>query len=190
MVIVGGIHGDEPRSRDIVAAVAAGEVPAGVRVVAIADANPDGAVAGTRRNARGVDLNRNWDHRWAATPATRGSRRGDGGAAPFSEPESSALAALLRASAPRLAVFVHQPLGYVAACGPATPWPLVTDMARAAGLGTRTVDQQGGAETWVGHRLGPASVLYEAPGAGDAVVVLDRAVAAIRVALAAAASWG
>lgn len=49
--------------------------------------NPDGVAAGTRSNARGVDLNRNYAHEWS-------DEAYGAGAHPFSEPETRAVRAL------------------------------------------------------------------------------------------------
>lgn len=59
--------------------------------------NPDGLVTGSRYNANGVDLNRNWDtSNWQSdTVDNRGSAKGSGGSAPFSEPETKAFANFL-----------------------------------------------------------------------------------------------
>jgi CubicO group peptidase (beta-lactamase class C family) len=54
--------------------------------------NPDGVVAHERRNARGVDLNRNFGGRWR--PGASGSN--NPGPEPFSEPESRAVRDFLR----------------------------------------------------------------------------------------------
>lgn len=68
--ILAGQHGDEPDARDAAAElltrVRAGSFPAQVEMAVVTDANPDGALAGTRRNSCDVDLNR--DHLLLSTP--------------------------------------------------------------------------------------------------------------------------
>jgi hypothetical protein len=101
--VVGGIHGDERAaagaSPDLLAALAA-DPPPGVTVRWVIDANPDGTAAGTRDNAAGVDLNRNW-------PAPDFVAAPSHGPEPLSEPESAALAADLEAFDPVLVVAFH-----------------------------------------------------------------------------------
>ena len=70
------------------------EVPAGATLYIIISASPDspnapGELAG-RLNANGVDLNRNWDCRWAQN-ASWGNQTVSGGLFPNSEPETKAL---------------------------------------------------------------------------------------------------
>jgi hypothetical protein len=75
-----------------------------------------------RFNRNGVDLNRNWDCDWAPAAYWR-SRHVSGGAAPFSEAETTALRAFLSAPAPAGVVFwhsagrraAHRPLAHVLA---------------------------------------------------------------------------
>ncbi|MCB9420397.1 MAG: protein kinase [Ardenticatenaceae bacterium] len=70
------------------------EVPAGATLYIIISASPDspnapGELAG-RLNANGVDLNRNWDCRWAQN-ATWRNQTVSGGLFPASEPETKAM---------------------------------------------------------------------------------------------------
>ena len=104
VVAVGTIHGDEKSGLQVARALATGEVPRGYDLWVVRDGNPDGTAAGRRRNARGVDLNRNFGVWWAPTvcPGPYCS-----GPSPESEPESQALAAFFTAIQPRLVVFFH-----------------------------------------------------------------------------------
>lgn len=101
--LVGSIHGDERpaiENAGRLAALVDSGLPAGVTVRLVEDVNPDGTEAGTRGNARGVDLNRNWPARSFTPHATRG-------AAPLSEPEAGALHADLQRFDPSLVVVLH-----------------------------------------------------------------------------------
>ena len=99
VLAVGPVHGDEPGARAPIAALRSLPVPAGMQVWTVALPNPDGLARGTRQNARGVDLNRNFPERWRAA-----GRRGDrfwGGPAAGSEPETAALRWLVCRAAAR-----------------------------------------------------------------------------------------
>jgi hypothetical protein len=68
--ILAGQHGDEPDARDAARDFLAQFHTAGpaVQIAVVADSNPDGCAADTRRNARDLDLNR--DHLLLAAPET------------------------------------------------------------------------------------------------------------------------
>lgn len=99
--LIGLIHGDEPEgfaTLDAVRPILRRQT--GVRVRLVPDMNPDGRVAGTRGNARGIDLNRNWP----ASNFTAHRRRGE---APLSEPESAAVHTDLTRFRPDVLIVLH-----------------------------------------------------------------------------------
>lgn len=103
VVVVGGLHGDEPASRELVESLITyfennpDQVSVNATIYFIPALNPDALAANSRYNFNGVDLNRNWDTgSWIAdSPEPGGIRPGSGGNAPFSEPETQALHTLL-----------------------------------------------------------------------------------------------
>jgi protein MpaA len=120
VIVFGGIHGNESDS-SIVAKALMGSfwqerVPEGLTIIVVPDVNPDGLLANTRANARGVDINRNF-------PST--SWRSDytdeqqfPGAEPASEPETRAVIKLLETSPPDFIITLHAALGCVNWDGP------------------------------------------------------------------------
>lgn len=115
IAVIGGIHqGNEANTTDLVNLLLEhfrenpDLVPSGVGLALIPSLNPDGAVAGTRENANGVDLNRNWDADWQADSyGPSGLVVGGGGTEPFSEPETRALARYLVDRPFLAAIFYH-----------------------------------------------------------------------------------
>ncbi len=83
------------------------EAYAGARVYVVPQMNPDGVRAGTRTNAHGVDLNRNFPYGWS--PAQRADRYHPG-PRPLSEPESQAASRLLKGTGARKVLSIHAPL--------------------------------------------------------------------------------
>ena len=112
VVLFGAIHGDEPLGVHCLAELAAEleAAPPGRDTWIIPALNLDGLLAGTKNNANDVDLNRNFaaaNWRAAHEPGYFP------GAAPASEPETRALAALIeRLGATRL-VALHSPFRVV-----------------------------------------------------------------------------
>jgi len=109
-LILGGFHGDEPKSVYAVRRLcehlheqAASD--AGRRIVVVPVVNPDGYSRRRRKNARGVDLNRNFPTgNWTALPARS---RFHGGTRPAAEPETRAVLSLIESVAPGEIISVH-----------------------------------------------------------------------------------
>jgi hypothetical protein len=109
-LVIGGIHGNEPTSAEVAARLVAllAEDPAGwddAPVAVLPRANPDGLARGTRVNARGVDLNRNFaTQNWTRRDPGRSTY---GGPEPESEPETRAILLAIAMTAPARIVSIH-----------------------------------------------------------------------------------
>jgi protein MpaA len=108
IVLVSTMHGNEPHTRRILETLRDGRAVRGVDLWVVPTYNPDGLARGTRRNARGVDLNRNFPYRWADLDGSHES-----GPRPGSEPETRAMMRFLREVDPRRVISFHQPLNGV-----------------------------------------------------------------------------
>jgi murein peptide amidase A len=105
VLFIGGIHGDEPEG-----AYATAELPGafddagladGVTLTILEDANPDGRAAGTRGNANGVDVNRNF-------PASNfDTTNASNGGSPLSQPEARAVYNTIERIDPALVLVAH-----------------------------------------------------------------------------------
>jgi protein MpaA len=111
ILIVGCIHGDEPAGIAIARALARISPPTNVDLWIVDDLNPDGVNAGTRVNARGVDLNRNFPFRWR--PLGHRGTPHYSGPHPLSERESQFAAHLIRRLRPAVTIWFHQALDVV-----------------------------------------------------------------------------
>ena len=105
-LVLGEMHGDEPAGVTLARSIIDGRHSIeGINLWVIPTMNPDGYARGTRQNADGVDLNRNWPHNWARLKGQYYS-----GPHPLSEPETRAVWKFLKRVRPRYVVSLHQPL--------------------------------------------------------------------------------
>lgn len=136
VVVLGQMHGDEPAGPRVVKRmISAVRVGQGKGVWFVPTMNPDGAVRGTRTNARGVDLNRNWPTN-GFTSRGKGTRTW-GGPRAMSEPETRAMHRFLKARMPDYVASVHQPYGVIARTGVDKEWE--RRLSRELALPIRTV---------------------------------------------------
>jgi protein MpaA len=116
-----GIHGEEPETTFLLSRVLRAFDEPFDSIAFILCANPDGVVLGTRGNANGVDLNRNFKTQNFSTEKV-GSRSIleaprdtllSPGAFAGSEPETQALVALIEKLKPASVLAMHAPMGCV-----------------------------------------------------------------------------
>lgn len=110
-LVVGAIHGSEPAGIAVAVTLARGSPPAQADLWIVPDLNPDGVAAGTRQDARGVDLSRSFPWRWR--PLGPPGSLFYAGPRPLSEPESRVAARLIARIRPGLAIWYHQALNVV-----------------------------------------------------------------------------
>jgi protein MpaA len=174
-LVVGCTHGNEPGGIAIARALARSTVPHEVDLWVVPDLNPDGVAGGTRANAHGVDLNRNFPGHWRPL-GPRGSTD-YAGPRPLSEPESRAMAALLTRLHPTLGLWYHQALNVVDdSQGPAA---LERRYATDTGMPLqRLTDYPGSAVGYEDQRFGPSAFVVELPGGRLSRTQVDRHVRA------------
>ncbi|WP_193604473.1 M14 family zinc carboxypeptidase [Nocardioides dongkuii] len=150
VVLVATMHGDEPATRQILRALVDGGPVRDLDLWVVPTYNPDGLAAGSRRNARGVDLNRNFPYNWVDLDG-----RYESGPRAASEPETRAMMRFLRRVRPDHVLSFHQPLHGV---DTDTKRPrFARRVARVLDLPTKTFDCGGvchGTMTgWFNHRF-------------------------------------
>lgn len=121
VLMIGGIHGDELSGADLarllVYSYKSKPANANLTVMIIPEANPDGLIARTRVNSRGVDINRNFPSKsWQPDYE---KPRYNPGLNPASEPETKILMKIIESFSPNLIITFHAPLNCVNWDGPA-----------------------------------------------------------------------
>jgi murein peptide amidase A len=140
VLVVGCIHGNECAALPVIERLRK-RPPPGVELWLIGTLNPDGRAAGTRGNAHGVDLNRNFPAGWRRIPKPS---RYHSGPRPQSEPETRAALEFLRRERPQLSIWFHQPEANVRDPDGS---PAARAYARLSGLPFRPIASPPGAAT-------------------------------------------
>jgi beta-N-acetylhexosaminidase len=178
VLVVGSIHGNETAGGAVLRRLRRSQPPPGVELWLVDSVNPDGVRRGTRQNARGVDLNRNFARRWRG-----GGRAFDTyfpGPRAFSEPESQAVRRLVRRIRPAITVYYHQHLRMVDVTR-GSDKGLVRAYARRVGLPARTLPLLAGTATsWQNHTYpGTSAFVVELPAGPLSPASARRHVAAV-----------
>lgn len=174
VLVVGCVHGDEPAGIGVARRLVASPPLRRVALWVVPVLNPDGLAAGTRGNARRVDLNRNFPFDWRPLDGLEYS-----GTGPLSEPESRAAADLTRRLRPDLTIWFHQPFGLVDRSG--GDLAVERRYAELAGLPLGSIPRPpGSASSWQ-NRVLPKSTAFvvELPAVVGSGLV-RRAAGAIR----------
>ena len=181
-LLIAGQHGEEAETglltRRLLERVPGDETDWAVIQVA----NPDGLLNGTRQNAAGVDLNRNFPNAsWSPEPSftfppgidpalrelPNRTSRSSPGPAPGSEPETQALMVLVHELQPKLVLDLHAPIELILVREGVPPEP-VEMLAESAGLRVVSeleVGSPGAFDEWLLEQGIPA-IVYEVEHAG------------------------
>jgi protein MpaA len=166
-LVFAAIHGNETETTVALSAALRATPPAALRCMVVLVANPDGMLRGTRGNAAGVDLNRNFPARDWARGVVRSRWSSETpqvvelgtGAAAGSEPEVRALMGLIERLRPAFALALHAPIGVVLETEPS---PLGRALGERGGLPRKAkVDYatSGVFDAWARERGVPALTL-------------------------------
>ncbi len=114
-LVVGVIHGNEPVGLEVISRLRRewAEIK-GTQIWLLKSLNPDGQRSGKRKNAHGVDLNRNFPFGWK--PNKQPDSGFYPGPSPASEPETRAAMDFIRRIQPDVSIWYHQPWRAVLAC--------------------------------------------------------------------------
>jgi len=121
LLIFAAIHGEEPETTFALSRALRRLYEPSPHCAVVLAANPDGLIRGTRGNARGVELNRNFPASdWQPNPVPHRSTLEDPrdvmlspGPHPGSEPETQALLGLIDELEPETVIALHAPLACI-----------------------------------------------------------------------------
>jgi protein MpaA len=186
LLIVAGVHGDERSGQAITHRLRFVRPPAHTAIWVIDRANPDGCAAGTRKNARGVDLNRNSPWHWAHINGPGGVFYS--GPRAWSEPESRSLDAFVKRVRPAITIWYHQHANLVDA-SVGGDVAIERDYARRVGMRLVPLGLYRGSFTgWQNTNLpGTTAFVVELPAGALSAAAVNRHVSAV-LALAGRAS--
>jgi protein MpaA len=179
-LVVGCIHGNETAGIAIASKLEHIAPPPETDTWIVSDLNPDGVANGTRGNAHGVDLNRNFPTRWRPLAGVY-----DSGPRPLSEPETRLATRLILDIRPSVSIWFHQHLDVVDDSTGSRA--IERRFARAADLRIAPLTPEpGSAVTWQSRRFpGATAFVVELPAgelAAATVTRFARAVGATAVA--------
>ncbi len=164
VLVVGSIHGDETQGHRVIRRLRGGygKRIKGADLWTITTVNPDGVAADQRKNADGVDLNRNFSHGF--DPTLDGGY--NSGPHPFSEPETKAVARLSKRVDFDLAVWYHQPWNEtLIPCDSRARYARrYAAIARTPKASDCKIYAPGSAIGWQHHRFGTVAFVVELPG--------------------------
>ncbi|MHC4438477.1 MAG: DUF2817 domain-containing protein [Planctomycetota bacterium] len=158
ILIMATIHGNEAAGTPLVRSLSwhlrrNPELLSGRKVVLMAVTNPDGMVNGTRHNARGIDLNRNFE-------AANRINTKQTGLLPLSEPEARIIKQVIQKYRPDRIVTLHQPLNCIDYDGPARM--LAEHMGRYCALPVKKLGARPGSlGSYAGVTLGIPIITFE-----------------------------
>ena len=173
VLVVGDVHGTETAGIAVARALAT-RSPRDLDLWIVPDLNPDGVTAGTRQNARGVDLNRNFPWRWRPLSGVYAS-----GPRPLSEREARIAYRLILHLHPHVTIWFHQHLDMVWASGGRRRIERV--FARVSGLPYHAMPQlAGSAIAWQNTTLhGTTAFAAELPPGTPSPAAVARYVRAV-----------
>lgn len=174
VLVIGCVHGDESAGIRVARRLIAGTPARHAAIWVVPSINPDGVAAGTRGNARGVDLNRKFPFDWQPLGGLEYS-----GTHPLSEPESRTARRLILRLQPDVTIWFHQPFDLVDRSGGD---PLVERrFAQLVGLPLVRLERYpGSASSWQNHALpGSTAFVVELPLTVNGALV-KRAARAVR----------